>query len=166
MGQLLVDIHSQHAHQSLLRRPTQRSLLDTYAGAETLVVKISEIAQRWRLLQEEHTRLSGKTEESDARRELLTYQIAELETLNPQPGELADLEAQHRLQSNATFIIDAANNIAHGCETQRDQLAKMVALANDERMVSSPQPICGSCCSRRSFNSMKRKRRPCALRNL
>ena len=136
LGQLLVDIHSQHAHQSLLRRPTQRSLLDTYAGAETLVVKISEIAQRWRLLQEEHTRLSGKTEESDARRELLTYQIAELETLNPQPGELADLEAQHRLQSNATFIIDAANNIAHGCETQRDQLAKMVALANDERMVS------------------------------
>jgi DNA repair protein RecN (Recombination protein N) len=136
LGQLLVDIHSQHAHQSLLRRPTQRSLLDTYAGAETLVVKISEIAQRWRLLQEEHTRLSGKTEESDARRELLTYQIAELETLNPQPGELAELEAQHRLQSNATFIIDAANNIAHGCETQRDQLAKMVALANDERMVS------------------------------
>jgi DNA repair protein RecN (Recombination protein N) len=31
LGQLLVDIHSQHAHQSLLRRPTQRSLLDTYA---------------------------------------------------------------------------------------------------------------------------------------
>ena len=38
LGQLLVDIHSQHAHQSLLRRPIQRSLLDTYAGAETLIV--------------------------------------------------------------------------------------------------------------------------------
>jgi DNA repair protein RecN (Recombination protein N) len=137
LGQLLVDIHSQHAHQSLLRRPVQRSLLDTYAGAETLIVEVSETAQRWRVLQEEYSRLAGQTEESDARRALLTYQIEELETLNPQPGELEALEAQHKLLANAAYIIESANDIAAGCEAQRDQLARLVQLANDERMTGS-----------------------------
>ncbi|CAI8405757.1 MAG: DNA repair protein RecN [Halieaceae bacterium] len=137
LGQLLVDIHSQHAHQSLLRRPIQRSLLDTYAGAEKLIVEVSETAQRWRVLQEEHSRLAGQTEESDARRTLLTYQIEELEVLNPQPGELEALEAQHKLLANAAYIIDSANDIAAGCEAQRDQLARIVQLANDERMTGS-----------------------------
>ena len=137
LGQLLVDIHSQHAHQSLLRRPVQRSLLDTYAGAETLIVEVSETAQRWRVLQEEYSRLAGQTEESDARRALLTYQIEELETLNPQPGELGALEAQHKLLANAAYIIDSANDIAAGCEAQRDQLARLVQLANDDRMTGS-----------------------------
>ena len=136
LGQLLVDIHSQHAHQSLLRRPTQRSLLDTYAGGEALIVEVSETAQRWRVLQEEHARLAGKTEEADARKALLSYQIAELETLNPQPGEMDELEARHKLLANAAFIIDCANDIAAGCETQRDQLARLVQLANDDRMRS------------------------------
>ena len=137
LGQLLVDIHSQHAHQSLLRRPIQRSLLDTYAGAETLIVEVSETAQRWRVLQEEYSRLAGQTEESDARRALLTYQIEELEVLNPQPGELEALEAQHKLLANAAYIIDSANDIAAGCEAQRDQLARIMQLANDERMTGS-----------------------------
>ena len=137
LGQLLVDIHSQHAHQSLLRRPIQRSLLDTYAGAETLIVEGSDTAQRWRLLQEEYSRLAGQTEESDARRALLTYQIEELEVLNPQPGELEALEARHNLLANAAYIIDSANDIAAGCEAQRDQLARIVQLANDERMTGS-----------------------------
>ena len=137
LGQLLVDIHSQHAHQSLLRRPIQRSLLDTYAGAETLLVEVSETARRWRVLQEEYSRLAGQTEESDARRALLTYQIEELEVLNPQPGELEALEAQHKLLANAAYIIESANDIAAGCEAQRDQLARIVQLANDERMTGS-----------------------------
>ena len=137
LGQLLVDIHSQHAHQSLLRRPVQRSLLDTYAGAETLIVEVSETAQRWRVLQEEYARLSGQTEESDARRALLTYQIEELATLNTQPGELEAVEAQHKLLANAAYIIDSANDITAGCEAQRDQLARLVQLANDDRMTGS-----------------------------
>ncbi len=134
IGQLLVDIHSQHAHQSLLRRPVQRNLLDTYASAETLIVEVSETAQRWRVLQEEYSRLAGQTEESDARRALLSYQIEELESLNPQPGELEALEARHKLLANAAYIIDSANDIAAGCETQHDQLSRLAQLANDERM--------------------------------
>ncbi len=136
LGQLLVDIHSQHAHQSLLRRPTQRSLLDTYAEAEALVVEVSDLAQQWRLLEEEHTRLVGRTEESDARRELLSYQVAELESLDTFAGELNELEEQHKLLANAAFIIESANAIASGCETQRDPLSRLVQLANDERMTS------------------------------
>ncbi len=134
LGQLLLDIHSQHAHQSLLRRPTQRSLLDTYANAETLIFEVSEAAQRWRLLQEEYTRLAGASEESDARRALLNYQIAELETVNPQESELEELEARHKLLANAAFVIQSANDIANGVGAQRDQLAKVVQLAHDERM--------------------------------
>ena len=137
LGQLLVDIHSQHAHQSLLRRPTQRSLLDTYAGAEALMVQVSETAQRWRVLQEEHARLAGKTEEADARKELLHYQIAELEQLAPRAGEIDALEAQHKLLANAAFIIESANHIADGCDHQRDQLARLVQLAQDDRMTTA-----------------------------
>ena len=137
LGQLLVDIHSQHAHQSLLRRPVQRHLLDTYAGADALIINVSETAQRWRVLEEDYTRLAGQTEEFDARKALLTYQIAELESLNPQVGELEQLATQHQMLANAAFIIDSANDIASGCESQRDQLARLVQLANDGRMATS-----------------------------
>lgn len=137
IGQLLVDIHSQHEHQSLLRRPTQRALLDAYASAEDLTLKVAETAQRWRALQEEYLRLAGKTEEADARRELLHYQVEELASAAPRPGELAELETRHTLLANASWIIASANQISEGCEQQRDQLARLVQLADDPRMVSS-----------------------------
>ena len=93
LGQLLVDIHSQHAHQSLLRRAIQRTLLDAYAGAETLIASVNETAQRWRVLREEYTRLADRTEEFDARKELLTYQVAELASLSPMPGEIDSIRS-------------------------------------------------------------------------
>ena len=130
-------IHSQHAHQSLLRRAIQRALLDAYAGAETLVTSVNETAQRWRVLREEYTRLADRTEEFDARKELLTYQVAELASLNPLPGEITALEGQHKQLSNAAFIIENADHIATGCEAQRDQLAQLVQHANDDRMAST-----------------------------
>ena len=137
LGQLLVDIHSQHAHQSLLRRAVQRTLLDAYAGAEKLMTSVNETAQRWRVLREEYTRLADRTEEFDARKELLTYQVAELASLNPLPGEITALEVQHKQLTNAAFIIENADHIATGCETQRDQLAQLVQRANDDRMASN-----------------------------
>ena len=137
LGQLLADIHSQHAHQSLLRRATQRNLLDAHAGAQDLILQISEAAQSWRVIQEEYNRLALKTEKSDAKRDLLEYQIAELEAISPQQDELENLEARHKSLSNAAFLIKCSNTIAEACEQQRDAVSSILQLAQDERM-SSP----------------------------
>src|SRR5690606_5824936 len=58
LGELLIDIHSQHEHQSLLKADTHRRLLDEFAGASELARQVQLAAQRWRQTRQELERLS------------------------------------------------------------------------------------------------------------
>src|SRR5690554_1745585 len=79
VGELLIDIHSQHEHQSLLKTDTHRRLLDEFAGATEHSRGIQSIAQRWRNTQQQLAQLKANEEEQRARRQLLTYQLEELD---------------------------------------------------------------------------------------
>ena len=81
LGELLVDIHSQHAHQSLLRRAVQRALLDAFAGTEADAHAVAEDAQTLRDLKHELEVLRSSSNEVAERRDLLNYQINELAEL-------------------------------------------------------------------------------------
>ncbi len=106
LGERLIDIHGQHEHQSLMRRGVQRALLDDYAAHAAL---LDRVADAWRRLQEidaETRRLSGGEDDRDARIDLLHYQVQELEGLDLKPGELEEVEEEHRRQANAGHLLE------------------------------------------------------------
>ena len=106
LGDLLLDIHGQHAWQSLTRPDAVRQLLDAYARVDSTAVRSA-----W------HTWRGARQALDDARRvqdtltterERLAWQIGELEKLSPAEGEWEDLNTQHGRLSNAQALIDAA----------------------------------------------------------
>ncbi|MFC3700095.1 DNA repair protein RecN [Reinekea marina] len=105
LGEHLIDIHSQHAHQSLLRHDTHLKLLDEYADNEKQLQKVKEAWIAWQGLDRKLNALSQSHEEREARRQLLEYQCQELEALELQEGEVETLEIEfQRIQQSETLL--------------------------------------------------------------
>ncbi len=105
LGEQLVDIHGQHAWQSLTRPDEVRALLDAYAGINTGLLR-----QGWQAWREAVNTLqeAQQAQQTLAReQERLNWQIGELEKLAPQPGEWDDLNARHSRLSNAQALEEA-----------------------------------------------------------
>jgi len=111
LGELLVDIHGQHAHQSLTRREVQRELLDAYAGHPKLLEQVAELAGEWQALHDEYQSLSRAAAERESRLDLLRYQVQELEALGLATDELDELDAEHRRLANAGELIAACGRV-------------------------------------------------------
>jgi len=115
LGELLIDIHSQHEHQSLLKTDTHRRLLDEYAGATDLARQVQLAAQRWRQTRQELERLSNSSDEQRARHQLLSYQLEELENLSLGENELEDLEQEHKNLTNAETLLGVCRQVVEQC---------------------------------------------------
>jgi DNA repair protein RecN (Recombination protein N) len=76
LGELLIDIHSQHEHQSLLRKDTHRKLLDSFGGHQTLSTQTAKTYHQWQQVQQQLNKLSDQSGELSARRDLLSFQFA------------------------------------------------------------------------------------------
>ena len=111
LGEMLVDLHGQHEHQSLLRQEAQRQLLDDFAGHGGLLAELADAWRRWREKQSELERLRQAASERDDRLELLRYQVQELEELGLAEGELAELEAEHRRLANASGLLETGQRV-------------------------------------------------------
>jgi len=106
LGDQLLDIHGQHAWQSLTRPEAVRQLLDAYAQADTRPVRAA-----WQAWREALTALDDARQAQDTlatERERLAWQIGELDKLAPLEGEWEELNTQHGRLSNAQALIDAA----------------------------------------------------------
>jgi DNA repair protein RecN (Recombination protein N) len=115
MGELLIDIHSQHEHQSLLKTDTHRRLLDEYAGASDLARQVQLAAQRWRQTRVELERLSNSGDEQRARHQLLSYQLEELDNLGLGDNELEQLEQEHKSLTNAEALFGICRQVIDQC---------------------------------------------------
>ena len=100
LGDLLVDIHGQHAHQSLLRPNDQRVLLDAYGGHADLAAAVATAFREYRALDRRLTELAGAAAERTERLDLLRFQVDELAALNLKADELATLDQEQRRLSN------------------------------------------------------------------
>ncbi len=105
LGEMLVDLHGQHEHQSLLHRDVQRELLDNYAGHTDLLNHVATGFQQWRTLTEEYRHLTQAGRDRDQRLELLRHQVKELQALDIKTGEFAALEQDHKRLANANELI-------------------------------------------------------------
>ena len=96
LGILLVDIHGQHAHQTLLKPKEQLNLLDRYAVHPELLKAVSESAVELRKIQQRKAELIEEKQARDAKHELLSYQVDELIAANPDQSVLDNLEQAHK----------------------------------------------------------------------
>lgn len=101
----LIDIHGQHAHQSLMQKDAPRKLLDNYAGTRNLCLKTQQAFQSWQEKLKQKNNLQEDSAEQQAQRQLLTYQVQELDTLQLIEGEVLELEAELKRLSNADAIM-------------------------------------------------------------
>lgn len=115
LGEMLIDIHSQHEHQSLLKTDTHRRLLDEYAGAGELARQVQLAAQRCRQTEKALLQASRQSEEQSARQQLLAYQLDELDNLSLQDGELEELENEQRQLASADQILHSCQQVINIC---------------------------------------------------
>jgi DNA repair protein RecN (Recombination protein N) len=115
LGELLIDIHSQHEHQSLLKADTHRRLLDEYAGSQELARQVLLAAQRWKQTRNELERVSNLGDDQRARHQLLSYQLEELDNLALGEDELAQLEQEHKNLTNAESLLCACRVVIEQC---------------------------------------------------
>ena len=108
LGQLLINIHGQHAHQQLMRPEYQQHMLDQYAGHHSLLDKTRETYQRWRQAHNELKRLTQSREENEAQKQLLQYQVKELDELALGEEEFNEIEEEHKRLSNSGELAGAS----------------------------------------------------------
>jgi len=107
-GEQLINIHGQHAHQSLVRADAQRDLLDSHAGLGKQVEEVMAGYKAWQTLHRRRQQLEQNAESVAAERELLSFQRRELETLNFAPAEWESLHADHARLSHAASLLETA----------------------------------------------------------
>ncbi|MDR2129082.1 MAG: DNA repair protein RecN [Burkholderiaceae bacterium] len=106
LGDALVDIHGQHAWQSLTRPAAMRGLLDAYGRIDT-----QPLAQAWHAWRQADTQLQQAQARQETLRqehERLNWQLGEIDKLAPQPGEWEEINARHDRLSHAQALTDAA----------------------------------------------------------
>jgi DNA repair protein RecN (Recombination protein N) len=108
LGEMLLDIHGQHAWQSLTRPDAVRGLLDAYAGLHTEDLKASW--QSWRQAQQAVQTARNAQDSLSREQERLAWQIGELDKLAPALDEWDDLNSQHTRLSHAQALIDAGQH--------------------------------------------------------
>ncbi|WP_219115246.1 DNA repair protein RecN [Janthinobacterium sp. UMAB-56] len=113
LGDMLVDIHGQHAHQSLLKSDAQRALLDGQAtareaGAEQDARQVAALHKRWRALVRQREEFETNAANVLYERERLEWQVGELEKLAAKPGEWTEITNEHSRLSHAASLLEGA----------------------------------------------------------
>ncbi|RQZ13088.1 DNA repair protein RecN [Burkholderia sp. Bp9031] len=131
LGEMLVDIHGQHAHQLLMRPDAQRELFDTHAG---LVSDAANVARAWRVWRDATQAIdAAKAHERELQleREKLAWQLAELDKLAPQPGEWDEVGSEHKRLSHSANLIagvqGALNALSEADDAMLPQLGAIVS---------------------------------------
>jgi DNA repair protein RecN (Recombination protein N) len=125
----LVDIHGQHAWQSLTRGVSVRALLDAYAGVDTAPLALAWSA--WRAAADALHTAQAKQADLAREHERLAWQIGELDKLAPGADEWEGLNAEHQKLSNAQSLIDAARGALDAVSDADDNAESLTGRAID-----------------------------------
>jgi DNA repair protein RecN (Recombination protein N) len=101
VGELLVDLHGQHEHQSLLRVDTHVAMLDDFGGLDGIVAEFQEARKRLREIGEELDGLRQRERQLTEKREFYEFQIAEIDAVAPRGGEEEELVRELKILENA-----------------------------------------------------------------
>ena len=124
LGEQLLDIHGQHAWQSLTRPDAVRGLLDAYAQVSTHA--LTNAWQTWRQAQAALIQAMAALDSLQRERERLAWQIGEVEKLNPQPQEWEELNTHHSRLSNGQALMDAAQGALELLEDEESNALRLL----------------------------------------
>ncbi|WP_434639239.1 DNA repair protein RecN [Klebsiella sp. I138] len=105
LGQLLIQIHGQHAHQLLTRPEHQKTLLDGYTGEYALTQRMAEHYRQWHQSCRELAQHQQQSQDRAARADLLQYQLKELNEFNPQQGEFEQIDEEYKRLANSGQLL-------------------------------------------------------------
>ncbi|HEY3591461.1 MAG TPA: DNA repair protein RecN [Buttiauxella sp.] len=108
LGQMLIQIHGQHAHQLLLKPEHQKNLLDGYAGESVLLQKMAESYRQWHQSCRSLAQHQQLAQERAARTELLNYQLKELNEFSPIAGEFEQIDEEYKRLANSGQLISTS----------------------------------------------------------
>lgn len=137
LGDSLLDIHGQHAWQSLTRPESVRGLLDAFAGVRT-----TEAATRWAQWRADQRTLEQARQAQatlQQERERLQWQISEVDKLAPAHGEWDELDAQHKRLSHAQALLEAAETAIHAL--QDEEAGALAALTRAQAHLQGQEHI-------------------------
>ena len=110
LGEMLVDIHGQHEHQSLMRREAQRQLLDAFGKHDALLEKTANTYRDWKTAEKEMRELRAAQQDSDDRRDMLRFQVNELDALALTADEIPELENEHHRLAHASRLVEGTQS--------------------------------------------------------
>ncbi|STO53579.1 DNA repair protein [Canicola haemoglobinophilus] len=110
IGQYLIHINGQHASQQLLKTEYQLQIVDQFCGHTDLLKDMQESYRTWRDLQEKVATFQQKCAENEAKKQLLQYQVEELDQFNLKENEYLELEEEHTRLSNSEELISLSQS--------------------------------------------------------
>lgn len=108
LGQTLIQIHGQHAHQLLLKPEHQKALLDAYAGEPLLMQNMARHYRQWHQSCRTLAQHQQQSQEREARRELLQYQLKELNEFAPVSGEYEQIDDEYKRLANSGQLLSTS----------------------------------------------------------
>jgi DNA repair protein RecN (Recombination protein N) len=134
LGEMLVDLHGQHEHQSLFHLAAQRAALDAYGDYARAIEEYAGAHAEHSRLRRRQQELAEQARDFEKRLDFLDFQIGELEEAAPREGELAELESEEARLSNAESLAEAAQRAyALLYEGQGDEGASALAMLGEAR---------------------------------
>lgn len=128
----LVDLHGQHEHQSLLRPEKHLKLVDGFGGLDSLLRAYSEQYERVRAIKNKRDQIASKERELRQEKDLLAYQINEIDTIAPAPGEEDELEAERRILANAEKLYEATSALFDLLHNSESAIGDLLVRARNE----------------------------------
>ncbi len=140
LGQHLIQVHGQHAHQQLLKPEHQKHLLDAYAGHSSLLVEMRNAYNTWHQSCRDLTLYQQQSMEREARHQLLQYQLKELNDFSPQTGEYEQIEQEYKKLANSGQLLSLSQealqilaeheetNVLALLHTAKQQVSELISL--------------------------------------
>ena len=110
LGQFLIQIHGQHAHQLLTKPEHQKTLLDVYTGEYALTQLMAERYRQWHKSCRDLAQHQQQSQERAARADLVQYQLKELNEFNPQPGEFEQIDEEYKRLANSGQLLSTCQH--------------------------------------------------------
>lgn len=140
-GEYLVDIHGQHAHQSLLRASTQRDLIDAYGGLSPLAQQVAQAYRGWQEIKRRREQGESQAQSLASEREDLRAKVQELSALNVSAEEWTSLQQEQARLAHAASLIagtrEAVDQLSENDASLLNQVATLVASLGQLRTYDS-----------------------------
>lgn len=135
IGSLLVDIHGQSDHLSILDPDEQRLILDRYAGLEELRARVAESIIEWRSARRALADLNTGSREREQRRDLLAFQVSEIDDISPAPEEDETLRRERDVLQNADELRNSALGAVEALTGESEEINAVTLLREMEQHV-------------------------------